>query len=270
MKQERVYYYENLNTDDFAHNIGIKWNPLPKKMKWVHKGLLWNLLSYILYYGFAIPVLFIYTKIKFSLKVVGKKKLKRAHLKQGYFLYGNHTQEADGFIPQVFITNPKRTYVVCSQDVVCIKGIRGLVQMLGALPVSKTPLESQKFVDAIDYRHKRGDAILIFPEAHIWPYTTMIRDFPDTSFTYPASLNAPVVAYCSTYKERKFFRHRPPQLILHVSDPFYPDQSLPLGERAHALREQVYNYMVDVSSSLDNYEYVRYIKRDPATKKEEE
>jgi hypothetical protein len=34
-----------------------------------------------------------------------------------------------------------------------------------------------------------------------------------------------------------------------------------LGERTKLLRDQVYEFMEDTSSSLDNYEYVRYYKK---------
>lgn len=266
MKAKRVIYYNDFNRDDFAHDIGIKWKPLPEKMKFYHRGLIWRSCGALIYYILALPICWLYSKIKFGVRVVGRKKLRKARIR-GYFVYGNHTQEVDGFLNQVFVTNPRKTCIVCSQDVVCIKGIRNLVMMLGAIPVPERPSEAKKFIDAIEFHHKHGDAIVIYPEAHIWPYTTLIRDFPDASFTYPAQMNAPVVAVCSTYEERKFLRHRSPRLVVHVSDPFYPNMSLPLGERTHELRDLVYNYMVDVSSSLDNYEYVRYIER-PEGKKD--
>ena len=46
--------------------------------------------------------------------------------------------------------------------------------------------------------------------------------------------------------------------------------SKPLGERAHLLREAVYNFMVETSSSLDNVEYYRYLpKKEEAEQSEE-
>jgi len=265
MADKRIVFYEDFNNDDFAHTGGIKWKPLKSNFKYLHKSIFWKFLSSLLYFVIAVPLTWLYSKVRYNVKVVGVKKLKKAHLK-GYFVYGNHTQEADGFMTQDFVSTGRKTYVVCSQDVVSIPCIQHLVVMLGAIPVPMGPEQAKKFVEAIEYRHKRGDVIVIFPEAHIWPYTTLIRDFPDASFTYPAQLNAPVVGTCVTYEERKIFRHRPPRIVLHVSDPFYPDQSLPLGERTHALREQVYHFMVDVSSSLDNFEYIHYAPK-PKTKK---
>jgi hypothetical protein len=48
--------------------------------------------------------------------------------------------------------------------------------------------------------------IMIFPEAHIWPYSTHIRPFGDESFVYPAELGAPVLAIATTYRPRKIFK----------------------------------------------------------------
>lgn len=267
MNQKRVIYYSDFNNDDFAKNKGIKWKPLPKNFKYLRKKNIFFRFFGWLIYRIAMPFVWLYVKIVWGQRVVGKKRLKRAHIHGGYFLYGNHTQEADGVIPHGTIANPRRVYTVCSQDVVNIPGIKTLVMMLGALPVPLNPEEAQKFLEAVEYHYKKGSAILIYPEAHIWPYTTIIRDFPDASFTYPAQLNAPVVAFCNTYKKRKIFRELPPKIVTHISAPIYPDVSLPLGERAHDLREQVHNFMVDVSGSLDNYEYIRYVYRPKRSEK---
>lgn len=257
---QRVVYYEDPVNDDFAKNK-IKKKPLPKRFKWTHKGPIWNFFAYILYYLIALPILWAYTMILYQPKFVGKKKLKKAHVRKGYFVYGNHTQNIDGFISQIFLCFPHRAYVVTSQEAFSLPGIRWLLQMLGVIPVSDTPEGAKSFIKAIEYRHHRGDPIIIFPEAHIWPYATVIRPFPEASFSYPAQLNAPVVAICTTYKKRKLFRHSPPRPIIHVSDPIYPNPSLPLGERTKALRDAAYEYMVETSSSLDNYEYIRYMPK---------
>ena len=141
-----------------------------------------------------------------------------------------------------------------------------LLRMLAAIPLPSYPEQVEPFNECIRRRYRRGEPIIIFPEAHIWPYCTRIRPFPEQSFTYPAQLGAPVFGMCVTYEEHKIFKSRKPRAIIHISDPIYPDMSKPLGERTALLREAVYNYMEDTSASLDNVEYWRYVYR----KKEEE
>ncbi len=269
MSKKRVIYYSDLNNDDFAKRK-IKRKPLSDNFKYLNKrNFLTRFFSCLLYRLIAIPVAWIYSKLIWNTHAAGKKRLKRARIHGGYFLYGNHTQEADGIIPHGTIANHKRVFTVCSQETVSIPGLKTLVTMLGALPIPSSPKQAQNFLEAVEYYYKKGGVILIYPEAHIWPYATLIRDFPDASFTYPAQLNAPVVAFCNTYKKRKIFRKLPPKIVTHISAPIYPDTTLPLGERAHDLREQVHNFMVDVSGSLDNYEYVRYVYR-PKKEKDED
>ncbi|MBQ9485440.1 MAG: hypothetical protein IJU83_01230 [Clostridia bacterium] len=82
-----------------------------------------------------------------------------------------------------------------------IKGIRVLVQWLGALPVAGDIETTKKMVDAINYYNKKGNNITIFPEAHIWPYYTSVRPFKESSFYYPVKLQAPVVAFFTAYSK---------------------------------------------------------------------
>lgn len=264
-KLQRVYYYSDPLNDDFALNEIIK-KPLPKNFKFHHRNWLYRLLSNIVYYVIAVPILWCYCKIRYSVRVVGKKKLRKLRHK-GYFLYGNHTLDDDGYMASVTFNLPRRTYVVASQETTSIFGIRWFLMLLGVLPVSETPEQSEKFLAAVEYHYKKRGVVMIFPEAHIWPYCTRIRPFPDASFVYPAQLDAPVVAMCTTYRQRRFFRHLPPKVTIHLSAPFYPDMSKTLGDRTKALRDQAYEYMEEVSASLDNYEYVRYYKRNDAPQK---
>jgi 1-acyl-sn-glycerol-3-phosphate acyltransferase len=258
MRPRKTIYYEDVLNDDFA-GTKIKKRPLPKKFRYLHKDLVYFVISSALYYVVAVPILWVYAKIRWSFRIIGKKKIRKAHiLNGGYFVYGNHTAIGDAMFAPSGIILPRRSYIVCSDDAVALPGLRWLVMMLGAFPLPDSPATTERFLDAISYRIKHGSAVLIFPEAHIWPYCTRIRPFPDQSFTYPAQLNAPVFALCTTYEEHRFFKFRKPRAVLHVSDPIYPDMSKPLGERAHALREAVYSYMVDISSSLDNVEYISY------------
>lgn len=261
MKIKKTIYYSDPVNDDFA-NTGMKKKPLPKNLKFYHGGIFYYIISSFFYYVIAIPLLWMFAKIGWSYRVVGKKKLRKAHLGlHGFFVYGNHTCIADAMFAPVSIINPRRTYIVCSDESVSLGWIRWFEMMIGALPLPNDPDQTTRFIDAIEKHYRHGDAILIFPEAHIWPYCTRIRPFPDQSFTYPAQLGAPVVGICTTYEEHRFFKFRNPRAVIHISDPIYPDMTKPLGERAHLLREAVYAYMVDISSSLDNVEYIRYLPK---------
>ena len=269
MPPKKTIYYEDLLNDDFA-NTGFDYKPLPDNFKYSTRNPIARFFSFIFYYVFGIPILWIYAKIATGFRIVGKKKLRKSHLKGGYFIYGNHTSACDAMFVPAGLLPPKRVAIVCGQAAVSKAFPRPFEMALGALPLPETANQKKAYTEEMARRLKKGHAILIFPEAHIWPYCTMIRPFPDTSFTYPATFGSPVVAVCTTYEKRKICPKGKPRAVIHVSEPFYPDMSKPLGERTHLLREAVYNYMVETSSSLDNVEYYRYLPKKEETEQSEE
>ena len=140
--------------------------------------------------------------------------------------------------------------------------------MLGALPVPCDVSGMKKFMKAVDHYHQKYN-ITIYPEAHIWPYYTGIRDFPAMSFRYPVELNAPCFAMTNTYQKRKHGRN--PKIVTYLDGPFYPNMDLPPKERAQELRDRVYAKMKE-RSLLSNCEYIRYLPKteEENTQNEEE
>lgn len=117
----------------------------------------------------------------------------------------------------------------------------------------------RNFRDAIRTRITQGNFVMIYPEAHIWPFYTGIRDFPATSMKYPVELDAPSFAMTTTYRKRRFGKK--PRTVTYLDGPFYPDPTLPPKARAQALRDQIYDAMVKRSKESD-CEYIRYIKKE--------
>ncbi|MCR5078464.1 MAG: 1-acyl-sn-glycerol-3-phosphate acyltransferase [Bacilli bacterium] len=257
MKKKVVYYNDPLN-DDFA-GTNIKRKPLPKNYRFHHTNPIYRFLTSVFYYTLAWPAIFLYLKIGFHTKVVGKKNI-RSLKKGGFFVYGNHTHYIDAMTAQIYASRGRRTYIAADQDVTSLPFLRGLVSALGVIPVPLNPDESAKFKDAIAFHISKKHVISIFPEAHIWPYCTHIRPFGDASFVYPCELNRPAVAMVMTYRKRKIFKNRKPLHTLHVSRPFYPDMKLSLPERKAALRNHIYDYFLDITSEDGNIEWIAYRK----------
>ena len=257
MKKKRRYIYHDLLKDDFA-GTSINAKPLPENYSYLVKDPFSIAFGFLFYWGIAKPLLWLYGKLFMGVQVKGRKNLKKVK-HQGYFYYSNHTQIADGWAMQAYVSCGKRTYIVANQDATSIPGIRHLVKMIGCLPIPANLNETKKFIDAVETLIKKGKAISIYPEAHIWPYYTHIRPFNEDSFVYPAALNAPVIATCTTYRRRKIFKNLPPKITIHVSKPFYPNEHQSIPERKKDLRDRVYEYMVEMSCSEENVEYAEYI-----------
>ena len=50
-------------------------------------------------------------------------------------------------------------------------------------------------------------------------------------------------------------------MTVTLSEPFYPDAALSLREAQQKLRDQVYDFMVSVSQSHENVNYIQYEPR---------
>lgn len=252
---EKIYYNDELN-DEFS---GVKRNPIKidKNFKYINKNIFYRFFRFIVYRLIMTPVAYLYPKFKFDIKYKNKKILK-PFKKCGYFLYGNHTQiPSDAYIPNM-ISFPKDSYVVVASENVALKGTKTFMMMNGALPIPSDLGAMKHFYNALETYLKKNKAIVIYPEAHIWPFYTGIRPFKSVSFTYPIKYNDPSFAFTVTYQKRKF--RKLPRITVYLDGPFYPNKELMLNEQKQDLRDQIYNKMVE-RSKLSTYEYIQYIKR---------
>ena len=203
------------------------------------------------------PVLLFLRKLVFDLRIENRKVLRE--LPGGYFLYGNHTNTlADAFIPTL-LAFPRRANIVTAADTVSIPGVRNIVQMLGAVPLADTIDGTRQFLAAIHRRLERRQAVMIYPEAHIWPYYNGIRPFPDTAFAYPVREQVPAVGVVVVYRQRKLLRFLPPCITVVVGEPVYPDASLPPRSARRALHQEVYTFMCDTVARRHSYAHIEYL-----------
>ena len=265
MKKERIIEYSDQINDDFA-GTSINTQTIGKEFCYIRKSIIWRLLSFVLYYIFALPIVYLISKIFLGLKFENKRILRQLK-KQGYFLYGNHTQILDGYIPPIS-SFPRKSYIIAGPDVVSLPGIRHLVMMLGAIPIPTEISAFHNFVDAISIRYKQGACIAIYPEAHIWPYYTGIRPFSYTSFYYPVKEKAPVVAMVTTYRKRKglFSLCKRPGITITFSDIMLPNGNLSQREAQKELRDKTFFFMDSISKTKNEVCFITY-KYNPQKKK---
>lgn len=251
----KTYYFQNELTDDFS---GITRSPktIDKDYKFISNNLLWNLLAFIVYRILMTPIAYIYLKLRFHTKIIGKKKI-RSIKTNGYFLYGNHTNvPLDGFLPAI-ISGKRKSYVVVHPDNVALKGTENYMKMIGAIPTPTTIDGMKPFLDTLEKRVNKNNCICIYPEAHIWPYYTKIRNFKSTSFKYPVKFDKPVFCFTTTYKKRRF--HKRPKVVIYIDGPFYYNKELSQKESVEDLRNRVYDQMTKRSLNSD-CEFIKYVR----------
>lgn len=130
---------------------------------------------------------------------------------------------------------------------------------LGALPLPDDMAAYRNFLSAIGERIREGRTVVIYPEAHIWPYYTGIRPFTDVSFHYPVQLETPIFCFTNTYQKRRWSKR--PRTVTYVDGPFFPDGSLPAKARKKDLRDRVYRCMCERAKNSDVV-FVEYRKKE--------
>ena len=257
---QKVYYYTDEVNEDFAASNGkIDRDTVNGEYRYSHPSVGWKIAVFFAYRLFATPLVWLYTKIWLGVRVKNRKAMRKV---KGCFVYMNHTQNiADAFTPTI-VSFPKRAYVVTGPEAVSIKGIRVLVALLGAIPLPSALSAFRNFDKKLSEAMDEKASVIIYPEAHIWPYCNFIRNFPDKSFSYPCRLGAPVIAGVTVYRQRKVFKKLHPHITIYLSDPLYPDTSLPEKQARKKLRDEAYDFMSRTAKEQNSYEYVKYIKKE--------
>lgn len=253
--KNKIYYYENELTDDFS-GTDINTKAVPNGFRYIHKNPLWLIIRFLVCI-IALPVARIISFLRYGTRVRNKKALKAAKGK-GYFIYANHTLvSGDAFHPNI-VCRPLKTRIVVGADAVSLPLLKNLVVMLGGMPLPSARGGYRNFLSGVETHLKHKNAIVIYPEAHIWPYYTGIRPFSSDSFLYPVKFDSPTFALTTVHKKRRF--RSLPKCVLYVDGPFYPDNALGLTERKNKLRDEVYNAMTERSLESD-YDRVTYARR---------
>lgn len=250
--KERIIFY-----DEYTDNV-VKTKKqdykIGKNYKWNHDSILYSFYENILF-GIAYIFSFIYAKLFLRIKIENKKIIK-PYKKTGYFIYGNHTQPfVDVFVPAQIVN--KRFFTIASQANLGIPIIGKILPALGAIIIPDKASQMKEFILAIKSKINKKNTIVIYPEAHVWPYYTKIREFPDTAFRFQVETNTPAFCFTTTYYKRK--NKEKPGIKIYVDGPFFPDMELKPKERQAKLCKTIYETMINRSKN-SNYEYIKYKK----------
>ena len=262
-KETKVVYYSDELNDDFAQ-LGIKRKPLGEDFEYIHRNLIWKTCSFVVYRLIAQPLVFVFVKVAHRQKFKNRKVLRKA-TDSGAFIYANHTNMLlDAFVPNI-VKLRRRGYILVGPDTTSIPGLKNIVEMVGAIPLGQNLEENRKMMECINHRIEKKGLVTIYPEAHIWPYYTGIRNFSASSFGYPCYMNKPVFTMTNCYQKRVIGKY--PKVVTYIDGPFYPDTSLPMKERKEKLREECHATMERRAKENSTYSYVVYEKKaSPQTK----
>ena len=262
-KTKTIYWKDELH-DDFDE-VGLSRPEVPANYHYERVNPINRFFSGILYHGIAKPVLGLYCVFK-GIKIEGRENLKQLN-GRGAFLYANHVAITDVFKYQsTLFFFKKRVNIFGYPDSLSIPVVKHMVRALGYLPVpNHGDLKNLiKLTDACKFYLDKKQFLLIYPEAHIWPYYTKIRNFSSGSFVYPSKYNAPVVPIVTTWRKPKVGK-KPKQTII-VCEPIFPKPELSQNENKMYLYNECLAAMKRASESREQYEYIKYIKVEEESK----
>lgn len=252
----QIYYYEDELKDEFSKAKIIP-RKIDKNYDYSQKTYLKKFLHRFCYTVVAKPVAWCFLKIKYHHKIIGKEKLKKLH-NSGFFMYGNHTNAAaDALIPTM-VAHPADTYVIVHPNNVSMPVFGKVTPYLGALPLPDDTDAAKNFIKEITEKITEKKCVMIYPEAHIWPFYTKIRPFTENSFRYPIQNKCPVMCFTNTYQKRKFGKKA--KIVTYIDGPFYADSSLKGKAQKVELRNRVYEAMVERSRN-NTLVLATYIKK---------
>ena len=257
--EERVFYYASeeddpIKTDEQEKKVEVG---LPEGYEFIPKNPFVKLYSAVLFRIFKLFGQY-YERGYWQAKFYGREKLKKARGK-GYVIYANHTNPFHDVFGPALVAD-RRIFTIISPVNLKIPGIGKVLPYIGGLPLGKTKEEKKAFNDAVDERLKQKKVLVIYPEAHVWPYTTKIRKFPagDKSFKYAVRNNLPIFTMTTTYHKRKDKKRGDlPRMDVYVDGPFWPDAKLSEEENRAKLAKEAYDSMVKYSKK-SSYEYFQY------------
>ena len=182
-------------------------------------------------------------------------------VKRIYVIYANHTNPFHDVFGPAMVAN-KRIFTIISPVNLKLPGIGKYLTMIGGIPLGTNDEEKKVMNEAVDKRlKKQKKCLVIYPEAHVWPYATKVRKFPagGKSFKYAVRNDLPVFAMTTTYHKSKKKGQERPRIDVYLDGPFYPNKELSAEEQQNELAQKVYDSMVKWSEK-NTYEYFVYKK----------
>lgn len=251
---KKVNYYKTYE-DDFVQSQDQDYK-LPKDYKWIHENLIYKICSKILY-KIAYILSLIYCRLFLHIKIKNAEILKK-YKNEGYFLYGNHTQPIGDVFTPAHICKGKRIYIIANSSNLKVKIVGGLLPILGILPIPSSAGQMKEFMKAVKQRAEERNCVVVYPEAHVWPYYTKIRPFSAVSFKFPVEMKLKTFAATTTYQKRKWGKK--PKITVYVDGPFEIDENLSKKENQEKLAKEIYECM-EKRSKESTYEYIEYRRK---------
>lgn len=239
---------ENVLEEVETPHLTNSWEVLEFNMdteyEYIPQGKIFSVFSNLLYYGIAMPILWVVNKLVYDLKIEGKESLK--NLKSGAVSIANHVLFIDCSMVGL-AWGRRKVYYTTLEESFKIPFVRRLIKLLGAVPIPKQISNKEKFITELNNALKKGKIVHLYPEASLVPYHTEIRNFKNGAFEFAVRNEVPVVPMVIRFREpqgiRKIFK-RKKDVTLKILEPMESKSTdSNIKNRVHELKEEVYEKM---------------------------
>ena len=216
------------------------------------------------------PIKKLLTKIAFGLarklvkKLIKEKKLiikemrgieNFRNLNSGAVITCNHFNAFDSFAIQLVYdaaNKPKRTFyrIIREGNYTSFPGFYGfMMRHCNTLPLSSNYTTMKKFMKSTNKLLQKGHFVLVYPEQSMWWNYRKPKPLKDGAYVFAAKNNVPVLPCFITMRDSDILGEDGyfiQEYTVHISEPIYPDASLPYKANVEMLKNKNYELWKDI------------------------
>lgn len=154
-------------------------------------------------------LVFLMTKIRLGLKVIGKKNLKKNKklIKQGVISVSNHIHMWDYLAIMRTVRRYKWPYVLVWNKNVNDKQGKN-VRYVGGIPIPENIGGTKKYLKDINELLDSGNWLHLYAEGSMWEYYKPIRPFKLGAFKLAQQFDKPIIPIGFSYRKPNFIRRK--------------------------------------------------------------
>lgn len=245
--------------DPNAHMVESPMAPVDKEIdenyNFINKNIFFRIWSRLLR---RVGIIFLgpWIKRRYRLKIVGKENIKLVRRK-GVMVTVNHVHNFDNVLVGSRLLRHRKCYFITLKDNINMPFLGFMLRSLGGIPIPTNRHAMPMFENTIDELLKKKKAIIICPEASLWPYYRGIRPFKKGAFRFAARNDVPVLPVVISFR-RKLRKKQAKRgkikykyyFTVFVGKPLYADENLKGASKVMELSERTHKFYEDTMNAF--------------------
>ncbi len=190
--------------DPHAHMIHNSITPTDKEINenynFINKNIFFRFFSFILRF-IAIMFMGPWIKHRYKLEIVGKENIKLVK-KKGVIVTVNHVHNFDNLLVGTRLLHHRKCYFITLKDNINMPLVGFFLRSLGGIPIPSSLKAMPSFEKSVDELLKKKKAVIICPEASLWPYYRGVRPFKKGAFRFAVKNNSPVLPVVISFRRK--------------------------------------------------------------------